>query len=118
MTARTIRAVDGPPVSELAILHSPPPSLAIREDEFEAWFRKATAGAHIEYHRGNLGIDRQRISSPFSERCRHEFAAIADRALALAEAGRLFLVQERHGDNDFSYIAVMATSAPVRRRAA
>ena len=30
---------------------------------------------------------------------------------------RLFLIQERHGDNDFSYIAVMATPARRLKRA-
>ncbi len=88
---------------------SPSRTLSVRDDEFQAWFRKAEPGARIEYHRGVLNIDRQRISSPFSEGHRRDLEAVADRIYHLARQGRLFLIQERHGENDFSYIAVMAT---------
>jgi hypothetical protein len=36
-----------------------------------------------------------------------ELAAIADRAFALAEEGRLLLVQKRQGPGDYSYLAIM-----------
>jgi len=95
----------------------PPPSLSIRVDEFEAWLNTAEPGARIEYHRGALGIDRERASSPFPEKRRRELQAFADRVGVLAGQGRLFLIQERHGENDFSYIAVMATPARRLKRA-
>ena len=104
--------------SRNASAHIPPPrTLSVRDDEFQAWLRNAEPGARIEYHRGVLNIDRQRISSPFSERRRRDLEAVADRIYVLAARGRLFLIQERHGENDFSYIAVMATPARRLKRA-
>jgi DNA-binding Lrp family transcriptional regulator len=50
-------------------------------------------------------------------RDRRELSAIANRALALAEQGRLCLVQKRHGDCDYSYIATIARRPPTARRA-
>ncbi len=94
--------------SDLALV-PPPRTHSARDDEFQAWFQNAEPGARIEYHRGVLNIDRQRISSPFSEGHRRDLEAVADRIYHLARQGRLFLIQERHGENDFSYIAVMAT---------
>ena len=105
--------------SRNASAHIPPPrTLSVRDDEFQAWLRNAEPGARIEYHRGVLNIDRQRISSPFSERRRRDLEAVADRIYLLARQGRLFLVQERRGENDFSYIAVMAKRARPTSRVA
>jgi hypothetical protein len=49
--------------------------------------------------------------SPFPAARRHELARIADRALALALEGRLHLLQERHGDGETGYLAVIASAA-------
>ena len=91
---------------------SPPPSLAIREDDFCAWVGRAAPGRRLEYHRGHLIVDRTRGFSPFGEKLRRELNAVADRALALAEEGRLLLVQKRHGHGDYSYFAVKAKRQP------
>ena len=82
--------------------------LAIRRDEFLAWIDGATPGARVAYHRGWLNIDRTRGPSRFGEASRRELDAIADRAHALAEEGRLILIQKRHGDGDYSYLAILA----------
>lgn len=95
-----------------ADLQPPPPSLAIREEEFCAWVGEAASGQRLEYHRGHLVIDRCRGFSPLGEKLRRELDAIADRAYALAEAGQLLLVQERHGDGDYSYFAIKPKRQP------
>ena len=86
----------------------PPRSLAIRADAFDKWLDQAEPGRRIEYHRGALAIDRQPRISSLAERNRQELVRIADRAMALAEEGRVLLLQERRGKNDFSYVAVVA----------
>jgi hypothetical protein len=85
-----------------------PRSLAIRAGAFDKWLGQAAAGERIEYHRGALTIDREPRISTLAERKRQELVRIADRAMALAGEGRVFLLQERRGKDDFSYMAVMA----------
>ena len=86
----------------------PPRSLAIRADAFDKWLDQAAPGKRIEYHRGALAIDREPRSSSLAEHHRRELVRIADRAMALAGEGRVFLLQERRGKDNFSYMAVMA----------
>ena len=75
-------------------LPEPARTLSITEEGFCAWLGKAMPGHRIEYHRGDLLIDRSRTLGSFSETDRRELSAIANRALALAEEGRLCLVAE------------------------
>ena len=89
-----------------AELTPPPRSLAARKDEFSAWLKYAGAGAWIEYHRGCLPLDRTPGFSPFGANTRAALIAVADRARSLAEQGRLLLVQQRHGECDYSYFAI------------
>ena len=84
------------------------PSLLLDEEKFCRWFGDAEPGQSIEYHRGHLVIDRAPRISSLAERHRQELVRIADRAMALAEKGRVLLLQERRGTDDFSYVAVMA----------
>jgi hypothetical protein len=98
-------------------LPEPARSLLITEDAFCSWLGKAVPGDRVEYQRGHLLIDRSRKLGPFSETDRRELSAIANRALALAEQGRLCLVQKRHGDCDYSYIAIIAWRSATARRA-
>ena len=79
---------------------------------FRIWLARATPGERFEYYRGRLGIDRVKGTSSLSEPQRRKLNAIADYALALAGLNRLHLLQERHGDGDYSYYAV--ARAPAR----
>jgi hypothetical protein len=89
---------------------SMPPSLA----SFRAWLAGARPGERLEYHRGFLAIDRIKGMSSLNEPERRKLVAVADQALALADRGGLHLLQERHGDGEYSYWA--ATKAPARIR--
>ena len=86
----------------------PTPALIIREGAFNKWLKAAKAGDRAEYHRGALAIDRAPRISSLTEPHRKELVRIADRAMALAEDGRVLLLQERRGTDDFSYVAIMA----------
>lgn len=88
-------------------LREPARTLTITEKDLCAWLGRAMPGECIEYHRGHLLIDRSRKHGPFSEKDRRELSAVADRALGLAEEGRLCLVQQRLGEHDYSYLAVI-----------
>jgi hypothetical protein len=81
-----------------------------------AWVTRASPGERLEYHRGLLAIDRTKGTSALNESARRKLASVADHARALAEAGKLHLLQERYGDRDYSYWAV--ARAPVRGRQA
>ena len=97
-------------------LPEPARTLSITEEAFCTWLGKAIPGDRIEYHRGHLLIDRSRKLGPFSEKDRRELSAIANRAFALAEEGRLCLAQKRHGDCDYSYIAIIVRRPLTPRR--
>jgi hypothetical protein len=83
---------------------------------FRAWLVRARPGQRLVYYRGLLGIDRVKGTSSLKEGERRKLAAVADHALALAEGGKLHLLQERHGNGDYSYWAVARTPArPIER---
>jgi hypothetical protein len=79
---------------------------------FRAWVTRASPGERLEYHRGLLAIDRIKGTSALKDAERRKLAAVADYALALARRGKLHLLQERHGNGDYSYWAV--ARAPAR----
>ena len=83
-------------------------SLSLREEDFCGWIGQADPGDRLEYHRGLLAVDRRENLSLLGNADRLELCAIADRALALADEGRLLLVQKRHGPGDYSYLAIMS----------
>ena len=85
----------------------PPISVAV----LSGWLARAKPGERLEYHRGFLALDR--IKGPSREEAeRLKLAAVAGYALALADRGKLHLLQERHGNGDYSYWAV--ARAPAR----
>lgn len=84
----------------------PPASLSIREREFCSWLGKAEPGERVEYHKGLLATDRVRGMSSLGEKARRELCSLANRTQRLAEQGALILTQERHGEADYSYIAI------------
>jgi hypothetical protein len=79
--------------------------------EFGGWLARAEPGERLKYHRGLLAIDRSKGTSSLKEPERRKLAAVADHALALADRGKLHLLQERHGNGDYSYWAVASASA-------
>jgi hypothetical protein len=81
-----------------------------------AWVARARPGERVKYHRGLLAIDRTKGMSGLKDAERRKLAAVADHASALAEAGKLHLLQEHHADCDYSYWAV--SRALVRGRQA
>ena len=84
--------------------------------DFEAWLKAARPGSLIEYHRGHLCVDRQqKINAPDTS-MRAELHRLATRAIRAAEQSLVRLVQQRHGREDFSYLAIKARPAPPRKR--
>jgi hypothetical protein len=73
---------------------------------FRAWLARAKPGEQLEYYRGLLALDRAKGTSSLTEAERRKLTAVADHASALAGRGKLHLLQERHGDADYSYWAV------------
>ena len=80
-----------------------------------AWFAGANPGERFEYHRGLLATDRYKGTSSLKEPERRRLAAVADHALVLADRGELHLLQERHGNSDYSYFAVKASGRALAR---
>ena len=84
--------------------------LAIDTARFKAWLQTARPGSLIEYHRGHLCIDRQQKSdAPHNapeNKARAVLNELATRALRASEQGLVHLVQRRHGDGDYSYLAI------------
>jgi hypothetical protein len=83
-------------------------SLLVDQAEFEAWNEKALPGDTLEYHRGFLPLDRLPAGSRLGEQNARQLDRVAVDAMALAEGGRVHLVQRRHGYGDYSYIVVAA----------
>jgi hypothetical protein len=93
--------------------HLEEPSGAV---DLQTWAAHAAPGARCVYHRGHLAEDRHPITSRLGEAARRQLDGTADLALAMAPTGQVLLVQRRHGDGDYSYLAIKAT-APRRRGA-
>ena len=83
-------------------------ALPVTPDDFCGWLAMATPGSASVYYRGHLGRDRCRSTTTLSERDRQALIALARQALLAAENRRVHLLQRRHGDGDYSYIAVKA----------
>lgn len=82
------------------------PAMITSEEDLCAWVSQAEPGEAIEYHRGFLCIDRcgaDRFGAPIDAATLNR---IASRALALAEAGFVHLIQRRIEAETFSYLAI------------
>ena len=88
-----------------------PAALEQSDDEIDlqAWAARAAPGDVIEYHRGHLAQDRNRSPSGLSRAACIHLDRTANVALAMEAAGQVLLVQRRHGDGDYSYLAVIAS---------
>jgi hypothetical protein len=92
------------------LVDTPYRQLRLSEVELCSWFGQAGIGDTVVYHRGSLAHDRSQTASRLSRRDQAALTRIARRALMWAEAELADLVQQRHGNEDFSYILI------VRRR--
>jgi hypothetical protein len=80
--------------------------LLVTPDDFCGWLAMAMPGSANVYYRGHLGRDRCRSTTALSERDRQGLIALARQAMSAAKDGRVHLVQRRHGDDEYSYLAV------------
>jgi hypothetical protein len=85
----------------------PRPSLLLAESDLRVWISAAQAGDTLEYHRGALAADRLAVGSRLSDQDRVELDRVANAVWQLAQAGRGYLLQRRHGDGDYSYLFVV-----------
>ena len=70
------------------------------------WLASASPGDRFEYHRGFLSLDRSPHAHGLPDRQRRRLVEVADFAMTAADSLRVFLIQRRLGDDDYSYIAV------------
>ena len=75
--------------------------------DLHRWFSTAEANSTIAYHRGFLAMDRG-AGSRLGDDAGEELDHIATALMAMADAGRVHLVQRRHGACDYTYLAVAA----------
>jgi hypothetical protein len=85
-------------------------STPVNESSFDSWLQSATPGEHLVYHVGHLGFDRS-FGSDLPRPRRQSLERVANRAMALAECGRLVLAQRRLGHGCIAYLAIMAAPA-------
>ena len=88
---------------------APQPSDMTPANGFAAWVFHGRPGDVCAYHHGFLVVDRDPGVSRLSAPARQALTAVADLALAFAEAGRVLLVQERRGDGVYRCLAVIAS---------
>lgn len=72
----------------------------------QAWCHRARVGEAFEYHRGLLAVERNRLGPPMAKARRQALDRLANAAWALAEQGRVHLLQRRIEPGKFSYLAV------------
>jgi hypothetical protein len=80
--------------------------LLLDEIAFLAWVDQAGPGDRLEYHRGFMAIDTDRMMSKLAPDQRRMLCDLADAAFRAAMKDLVHLVQARIATNHFSYIAV------------
>ena len=78
----------------------------VSEISFCAWLAQAEAGDRLEYHRGFLPVDTDKLMSKLELNARTELVLLRDRAFGCEAQGLVHLVQERIGPDQFAYIAI------------
>jgi len=87
---------------------------------FDAWLEGAEQGESTVYHRGSLAYDRdEQMLDPAQEYrgdpprpntiptpAAKAVYALADAVWRAMERGAVHLVQRRHGENDYEYLAI------------
>ena len=92
------------------------PQPVLDEAAFEVWLEAAHPGSRITFHRGHLSVDREKRPDAADAHARAALDRLAARAMRASGQGLVHLVQKRHGDADYSYIAIRARRAPPRMR--
>ncbi|MGB6538541.1 MAG: hypothetical protein WBF58_21570 [Xanthobacteraceae bacterium] len=80
--------------------------LTLSEIDLCGWLGQAKAGEMLEYYRGFLLVDVVPQSGRLQEQARAELNRVARRALWAAERSMAYLVQRRHGPDDYSYLLI------------
>ena len=78
----------------------------LSELQFCAWVAQAVPGDRLEYHRGYLAVDADKITSNLDPNTRTELVLLRDRAFWSEGQRLVHLVQERLGPDLFAYIAI------------
>jgi hypothetical protein len=107
--------IDSPWCPKISMTFAPPnrtrAGVSLSAAALSASVARARPGERLVYHRGLLPIDRIKGTSALNEAARRKLNAVADHTLALSNEGRLYLLQERHGEGDYSYWAVARSPA-------
>lgn len=82
--------------------------LVVDENGFCDWLVDAMPGATLAYYRGHLGRDRMPSAKVLAEPLRRQVVEMAGRVHQAAVEKRIYLLQRRHGENDYSYVAIKA----------
>ena len=82
------------------------PKSPLTEIQFCAWVAQAVPDDRLEYHRGYLAVDADKVTSNLDPNARTELALLRDRAFWSEGQRLVHLVQERLGPNLFAYIAI------------
>lgn len=90
----------------------------ISEIQFCAWLAQAEAGDRLEYHRGYLAVDTDKLMSKLELNARTELVLLRDRAFGCEAQGLVHLVQERIGPDQFAYVAIVRPKPKTPRSAA
>jgi hypothetical protein len=94
-------------------MHRPSTPL-ISEAAFTAWLLHAHAGERLIYWRGLLATDASPLASQLPGHDRAELSHVSQLAWNMAQKGWVHLVQQRHGVNDFSYLAIARQQALIQ----
>jgi len=101
----------------LAIRSFKPVYLSIDAAGLRRWLDEAEPGDSLTYHRGFIALDVVPHGSRLSEESRVELVRLVSLARTASDLKRAHLVQQRHGDGDYSYLLVRRAAAPADRRA-
>jgi len=85
----------------------PLPPRTLSAAEFADWLQSADAGERLTYWRGHLALDASALVSQLRGDDRIRLCSVSRLAWDMAQKGWIHLLQQRHGANDFSYVAVM-----------
>ena len=81
----------------------------LTESALCSWLGDALPGDVKVYHRGHLAFDCSPATSRFARREQTELIRVARRARFAQDSGLAFLIQRRHGPDDYSYLIVART---------